>query len=127
MGRERQAGSAVVTIYHLKHRLVFSARQLTSDGFGNEQGDFADEFTRWADVRPSLGIETVNAARLDGVQPVDITVLRDDDTERIAADWRVTDIYEGNRIYALTAPPIDLADDGLYLTFKAKSGAGVAA
>ncbi len=108
----------------LKHRLTFSARVTQTDEYGNTQAEFADEFTRWANVKPSLGIETVNAARLEGVQPVDITVLRDDDTERIGADWRAVDIYDGGRVYALVSPPIDLTDAGIYLTFKAKAGVG---
>lgn len=105
----------------LKHRLSFQQRQLVSDGYGNTEGGFAEEFVRWAEVKPSLGIETVNAARLAGQQPVDIVVRRDSETLTIGADWQAVDANDGT-IYALTAPPIDLKQDRQYLTMKAVIG-----
>lgn len=106
----------------LTHRLSFQARAFESDGYGNEESnEFAEEFVRWAEIKPSLGIETVNAARLAGQQPVDIVVRKDSETVEIAADWRAVDLNEGT-IYALTAPTIDLKQDRKYLTMKAIVG-----
>lgn len=106
----------------LSHRLSFRSRSLVSDGYGNQQSsDFTEAFVRWAEIKPSLGIETVAAARLAGQQPVDISVRRDSETLTIAADWQAVDVNEGT-IYALTAPPIDLKQDRQYLTMKAVVG-----
>jgi len=105
----------------LRRRLVFQSRAQVDDGMGNVEGDFGDQFSRWAEVKPSLGIETVNAARLQGQQPVDITVRQDNQTRTIASDWRAVDETSGT-VYAVTSPAIDLQQDGAYLTVKAVSG-----
>lgn len=111
-----------MTRFYLKHRITFQERQVISDAYGNERGAFVDQFTRWADIHPSLGLETVTAARLEGHQPVNITVIRDDSTLRILADWRATDIEDG-REYAIQSPTVDLDDNKLYLTMTATAGA----
>jgi hypothetical protein len=105
----------------MKRRLRFEAREIRDDLMGNRQADFVEQFCRWAEIRPSLGIETVNAARLAGEQPVDITVYRDCETRTIAVDWRAVDVYEGT-VYALASPPVDLDQSGALLTIKAVSG-----
>lgn len=105
----------------MRTRLRFEARAIASDGMGNREGDFVEQFCRWAEVRPSLGIEAITAARLAGQQPVDITIYRDCETSTVAADWRAVDLWSGT-IYALTSPPIDLDQDGARLTVKAVAG-----
>jgi len=105
----------------MKHRLRFEAREIRDDLMGNRQADFVERFCRWAEIRPSLGIETVNAARLAGEQPVDITVYRDSETKTISVDWRAVDVNEGT-IYALASPPVDLDQKNARLTIKAVSG-----
>jgi len=105
----------------MNRRLRFEQREIRDDLMGNRQADFVERFCRWAEVRPSLGIETVNAARLAGEQPVDITVYRDCETLTIAVDWRAVDIHEGT-IYALASPSVDLDQKRASLTFKAVSG-----
>lgn len=110
-----------MTAGRMSRRLSFQQRELVSDGYGNNQGDFAEVFIRWARIQPSLGIETVNAARLAGQQPVDITVYRDSETLDIAADWRAVDVNDGT-VYAITAPAIDVKQDRMLLTMKAVVG-----
>lgn len=105
----------------MKTRLRFEARAISSDNMGNREGDFAEQFCRWAEIRPSLGIEAITAARLAGQQPIDITLWSDCETRTIAADWRAIDEHTGT-IYALTSPPIDLDQNGARLTIKAISG-----
>jgi len=105
----------------MNRRLRFEQREIRDDLMGNRQADFVERFVRWAEVRPSLGIEAVTAARLAGEQPVDITVYRDCETIDIAPDWRAVDQYDGT-IYALSSPPVDLDQKGGRLTFKAVSG-----
>lgn len=106
----------------LTHRLSFQNRALVSDGYGNEEAStFTEMFVRWAQIQPSAGIETVNAARLQGQQPVDIIVYRDSETLDIAADWQAVDLNEGT-IYALTSPPMDVWQNRKKLMMKARTG-----
>jgi head-tail adaptor len=105
----------------MNRRLRFEQREVRDDLMGNRQADFVERFCRWAEIRPSLGIEAVTAARLAGEQPVDITVYRDCDTIDITPDWRAVDVYAGT-IYALASPPVDLDQRGARLTIKAVSG-----
>lgn len=106
----------------LNHRLSFQARSLQSDGYGNEESsDFAEEFVRWAEIRPLKGGETVMAARLSGTQPVLIIVRRDSDTRTIEADWRAVDANEGT-VYAITSPATDMEQERSFLTMTATAG-----
>lgn len=105
----------------MKTKLRFEARLTADDGMGNRQGDWVEQFCRWAEVRPSIGIEAVTAARLAGQQPVDISLWRDPQTKCIDADWRAVDVGNGTA-YALTSPSVDLDQSGARLTFKAVTG-----
>lgn len=105
----------------MTHRLRFEARALVSDGYGNEVGDFAEEFTRWAEVLPLKGGEAVQAARLSGTQPVVIRVYRDNETLEIGADWRAIDVNDGT-VYALTSPPTDMEQKRQMLSMTATIG-----
>lgn len=108
----------------LQHRLAFSSREVTSDGYGNEEGSGWDaRFTRWAEIVPLKGGENVLAARLTGVQPVLIRVRLDSDTEDIASDWRATDVNEGT-IYALHSVA-DMEQKREMLTITAEAGVAV--
>lgn len=106
----------------LNNKVSFQRRPLVSDGYGNAEGDFEEVFIRWVEIRPSLGIETVNAARLSGQQPVDIIVRMDSDTRQISAAWRAVGVNDGI-VYAITSPAIDLKQDNMFLTIKAVVGA----
>lgn len=107
----------------LTHRLAFASRELVDDGYGNQEGEFVDAFTRWAEIIPLKGGENVLAARLTGVQPVVIRVLRDSETLDIAPDWRATDVNEGT-IYALHSVA-DMEQKRQYLTITAEAGVAV--
>lgn len=102
-------------------KVSFQQRPAVSDGYGNNEGDFEEEFIRWVEIRPSLGIETVNAARLAGQQPVDIIVRSDSDTRQITAAWRAVSVNDGV-VYAITSPAIDVKQDRAFLTIKAVVG-----
>lgn len=72
----------------LRHRVAFDQRAFASDGHGNVEGDFAEEFQRWANVRPKLGGETAVSGRLEGRNLVNITVWQDENTLEITSGWR---------------------------------------
>src|SRR5688572_5318326 len=82
--RARPAGSeAQMSAGELRERIAFDRRALISDGYGNEQGDWEEQFIRWGRLRPRLGGEQVMAARLQGVQPYTIKVWFDNKTRQI--------------------------------------------
>ena len=80
----------------LRERVTFSERALTSDGYGNSLGDWADQFTVAARIRPRLGGEEVMAARLSGRNLATITVRYSSDTAEITTDWRAVDTRTGD-------------------------------
>lgn len=107
----------------LKHKLQFASRQSVTDDFGNEQGGYANNFVRWAEVRPIKGSEQMLAQRLTGVQPVLILVRMDSETRDIQPDWRATDLNEGT-VYALHSIA-DMEQKRKRLTMTATAGVAV--
>jgi SPP1 family predicted phage head-tail adaptor len=87
-------------------RVTFSKRAAGDDGHGNITGDFVDQFTVSAELRPKLGGETVLAGRLEGRQLVNIIVLQSAATRAITTDWRARDAISG-AIYNIRSGPID--------------------
>jgi head-tail adaptor len=105
----------------LRERLSFQKRTEVDDGFGNVvSGPFETQFTVSARVQPRMGSEPIIAQRLQGVQPVTITVRSSSDTRQITSAWRAVDARDASRIYNIrTAVPTEkgdfvemLADDG---------------
>jgi head-tail adaptor len=89
-----------VTAGELRERVAFDRRALVSDGYGNEEGDWEEQFVEPARIRPLRGGEQVMASRLQGVQPVIIKVRVSSKTRQIETDWRARDVRT-NVIYAL--------------------------
>lgn len=84
----------------LRHRITFAQRALASDGGGNTRSDWTDQFTVAAGVEARFGGEEVMASRLEGRQPVTITVRQSDQTRLIDTDWKATDARSG-KVYAV--------------------------
>ena len=72
----------------LRQRLVWAEPVGASDIYGNEQQAWADRFTIRAQITPRLGGEAVEAARLEGRQPVVVRVRNSPDTRLIRTNWR---------------------------------------
>lgn len=108
----------------LTHRLRFESPQRCGDGFGDTVVVWKDEFTVYAEVFSRMGGESVLAARLTGTQPVEITVRRSGQTQRISADWRAVDARTGE-MFALVSPPAD--PDGKRAALRMLGRSGVAA
>lgn len=83
----------------LRERVTFSQRSSSSDDYGNVEDSYVDQFSVAARIQYLRGGEGVMAARLDGHQPVLVTVRRSTDTEKIKPDWRVTDARDPARIF----------------------------
>lgn len=88
-----------------RHRIIFSKRAIVDDGAGNPvSGDFADQFTVWTRVQVLKGGEGVLAARLQGTQPVVLSVLAYPDTTKlITTDWRGVDADDATKVYNIRA------------------------
>lgn len=108
----------------MTRRLRFESPAPTRNALNEVEDGWQQEFTRWAEVFARMGSETILAARLTGVQPVEITVLRDSDTRRITSAWRAVDEHSGE-VFALTSPPAD--PDGRRAKLKMMGTSGVAA
>lgn len=85
----------------LRERLAFDVRvDLTagsppSDDYGNVEGDFVEQFSVAARIKPLRGGEDVLASRLSGVQPVVFQVRVSANTRRITTAWRARDVRRG--------------------------------
>lgn len=73
-----------------------------SDGYGNTEGEFLEQFTTRAGYTWMKGGEAVIAARMEGKQPIGVRVRRNDQTTLIRPDWRMVDVDSG-MIYAVHA------------------------
>ena len=103
----------------LRHRLTFQARPIQSgDEYGTYEGDFEDEFTVWAAVKPKLGGEDVLAGRLQGRNLVNITIRYSDQAAQITTDWRAV---QGTKIYNIRSI-IDPDDRRMWLELLCEKG-----
>jgi SPP1 family predicted phage head-tail adaptor len=80
----------------LRERIAFEFQELVDDGYGNTvSGDWTTGPTVAARIQPLRGAETVQAARLAGKQPVEITIRRSAATVAVTTDWRARDVRTG--------------------------------
>lgn len=105
----------------LKHRIAFDQSALISDGYGNARGDWVEQFSVRAGVEARFGGEQVTAARLEGRQPVIITVRQSIKTKLIGTDWRARDVRLGT-VYAIQSIA-DPNDDGHWFDMLCETGA----
>ena len=78
-----------------RNRILFDKRTVTADGYGNQVSGWDEQFEVWARRRNLVGGESVIASRLQGVQPVVLTVLRSSETEIVTSEWRARDARSG--------------------------------
>lgn len=103
----------------LTKRAAFQSRIANDDGFGNEEGGWGPVlFTRWCHVLFMRGSEAVIASRLQGRQPVIITVRSDRQTRTIEPEMRCTIDGRAYNIREFPRP----SDDRAFLSFLAESG-----
>ena len=114
-------GAATTGVSSFKTNLRFDSREQVADGRGNPvSGEWIERFKRKARIQPRLGGETIVAARLEGKEPVFITVRRDPKTITITSDWRAVEVI-GGKVYALQ-PAVDMAQDNRFLTIQGVAG-----
>lgn len=112
----------------LRERVRFERRATTAgDGAGNFENAWAPIVEVWARIAPARGRETVLASKLQGVQPVEITVRWSrtlaEGVERLTADDRAVCVSQDPpRVYNITAPPENPDQRRMYLLITAEAG-----
>ncbi|WP_299935363.1 phage head closure protein [uncultured Nitratireductor sp.] len=79
----------------LRESVTFQRRVMVSDPYGNERGEWQDEFTCPARIKFLRGNETVVAARLQGQKVVAITIRAQPDAQGVTPAWRAYDTRKG--------------------------------
>lgn len=80
----------------LYHHVAWDKREAVSDGHGNYQDGFVEQFSCRAGFTYLRGTESVIAARLEGRQPIVVRVRSSTSTRSIEADWRMRDKRNGS-------------------------------
>lgn len=83
----------------LRDRVTFALPGSVTDDYGNVESGFVDQFTVAANILYVKGGEQVMAARLDGKQPVVITIRSSTESAQIKTDWRAVDARDPTRIF----------------------------
>ncbi|GGD30797.1 head-tail adaptor protein [Aureimonas glaciei] len=79
----------------LRERFAFDGPTEVDDGYGGVVAGFGEQFSVAARRQYLRGGEAVQAARLQGKQPVILTVRRSSQTEAITTQWRARDARTG--------------------------------
>ncbi|KPF47071.1 head-tail adaptor protein [Rhizobium sp. AAP43] len=103
----------------LRERISFAKRIDSEDGYGNGQGDWANQFTVAGGYTHLRGGETVIASRLENRHPVVIRVRASSDTRQVTADWKATD-SRSDIAYAIRDVTID--PKGAFIDMLCESG-----
>lgn len=84
----------------LREKVKCQKRAIVDDGYGNEvSGDFADQFTVSARIKPLRGGESVISQRLQGVHVAVVTVRSSSYTRQITTAWRLINARDTSKVY----------------------------
>jgi SPP1 family predicted phage head-tail adaptor len=114
-----------MAIGKLNRRVSFDAPAEIPDGHGGIETGWAspdDALTVWANFRYLRGGETVQAARLEGRQPIVVTVRTSSATRVITEAWRMRD--RDGLEYNIRSGPVP-TDNRAYLEFTVEGGVAV--
>lgn len=105
----------------LHEMVAFEVREEVDDGYGNTVGSWVEAFRLQARIMPLKGSEAVLAARLEGQQPVIITVRYSPRSLKITSDWKARDVRTGFE-YAITSPPANMDESQKFIDIMAVRG-----
>ena len=106
----------------LYERVAFDAPTYTPDGSGGQDRTWEQQFDCRAHFRWLRSGEAVQAARLDGRQPVVTTIRASAASRQITSDWRMRDARTGT-VYNIRS--IVPTDDRAYLELLCEAGVAV--
>jgi len=111
----------------LRERMHFQRRGDGDDGMGGPPqpgtGEFATVFTASAGLRPRVGGEAVDAARLGGRQPFVMTVRYSEQMAEVTPAWQLLDARKEGRVLSIISPLADPDGKNQWLEFLAVEGA----
>ncbi len=109
----------------LYHRVAFDAPLNTPDGHGGTEVGWntANAVEARANFRFLRGGETVQAARLQGRQPVVVTIRNSAAARAIGSGWRMRDL-NGSAVYNVRTGPVP-SDDRQWLEITVETGVAV--
>ncbi|KAB2747840.1 head-tail adaptor protein [Brucella anthropi] len=93
----------------LNCRLTFQSRESINDPDGGTRGEWVDHFTVPARLQPRYGsnAESVMAARMQSLQPYNLTIRSSGQARQVTASWRAYDARAGktgaepNRVFGI--------------------------
>lgn len=103
----------------LYYRVAFDKPVEQSDGQGGTINGWEEHFQCLAHYRFLRGGETVQAARLEGRQPLIITVRSSSETRQVQTQWRIRDARSGTVFQVKAVNP---TEDRRFLEILAESG-----
>lgn len=103
----------------LNESVAFDAPTEAPDGYGGVETGWTEQFQARAHFRFLRGGETVQAARLEGRQPVVVTVRAHADALAVTPDYRLRDLRRGT-VYNIRS--IIETEERRYVEITAESG-----
>ncbi len=93
----------------LNCRLTFQRREQISDEWGGTRGEWVDQFTVPGRLEPRYGsnAESIMAARMQSMQPYNLTIRGSTAARQVTASWRAYDARAGktgdkpNRVFGI--------------------------
>lgn len=113
----------------LNCRLTFQVRQDVDDGFGGTRGEWVDQFTVPGRLEPRYGssAESIMAARMQSMQPYNLTIRSSTAARQVTASWRAYDARAGktgdkpNRVFGIKTV-VNPDERGQYIEMLAIEG-----
>ena len=113
----------------LNCRLTFQVRQKVDDVFGGTRGEWVDQFTVPGRLEPRYGsnAESIMAARMQSMQPYNLTIRGSTAARQITASWRAYDARAGktgdkpNRVFGIKTI-VNPDERGQYIEMLAVEG-----
>ena len=111
-----------VTAQSLQQSIAFDEPTEASNGQGGTVQGWGERYRCRAHYRFLRGGETVQAARLEGRQPVVITVRSSSETRQVRTEWRIRDTRTGTEFNIRSIVP---TEDRRFLEITAESGVAI--
>lgn len=113
----------------LNCRLTFQRREQISDEWGGTRGEWVDQFTVPGRLEPRYGsnAESVMAARMQSMQPYNLTIRSSEQARQVTASWRAYDARAGvtggkpNRVFGIKTV-VNPDERGQYIEMLAIEG-----
>lgn len=99
--------------------VAFDSPTLSADAYGGTENGWAEEFTTRANFKYLRGGETVMSARLQGKQPVVVTIRAHEKAQLVDPSYRMRDTRRGHEYNIRSVVP---SDDRAFIEITAERG-----